>query len=412
MLDDHFVMPAAVRRLRSNPLGSWLDSFVDRLTALGYTSWACRSQVVLVADLGRWMAEKGLRPPDLDEASVETYVAERVTQHDRRRCASLHLLDHLRLERVVAPRPAAQPDLTPIGCLCKRHAEYLREERGASEGTVDGYNAVIRAFLDRRFGDGPVDPAALAPQDIGNFLLAQAATVSPKTVSFRASALTSFLRFLFVRRETATDLSRAVLSPSTRRLASVPRYLSPEEVERLLATCDQGTPAGRRNRAILLLLVRLGLRASEVATLELEDLRWRSGEIVVRGKGNVIDRLPLLPEVGEALALYVRRERPKTSSRRVFFRVCPPIREIAGRGTITDVVRSAIEKAGLHPAVRGPHLLRHTLGTGLLRNGASMGEIAEVLRHHSPGSTQAYAKVDIEGLRSIARPWHGAGGTR
>lgn len=411
MLNDHFVMAAAVDRLRSNPLGPWLDSFVDRLTALGYTPWACRSQVVLAADLGRWMGERGLDPTKLDEVAVGTYVAERVTQHDRRRCAALHLLDHLRLEGVT-PRPDVPPDLSPIALLRRRHAEYLREERGASEGTVDGYSAVIRTFLDRRFGDGPVEPAALAPEDISDFLLAQAAAVSPKTVAYRATALTSFLRFLFVREETAADLSRAVLSPCTNRLASVPRYLTPEEVERVLATCDPKTPTGRRNRAILLLLVRLGLRASEVASLDLVDLRWRSGEIVVRGKGNVVDRMPLLPEVGEALASYIRSDRPKIPSRRVFIRLWPPIREIAGRGTITAVVRSAIEKAGLHPPVRGPHLLRHTLGTLLVRAGASMGEIAEVLRHHSTGTTELYAKVDIEGLRSIARPWSGAGGSR
>jgi integrase len=179
----------------------------------------------------------------------------------------------------------------------------------------------------------------------------------------------------------------------------------------VLGTCDTSRTEGRRNRAILLLLARLGLRAGEVAALDLDDIRWKSGEIVIRGKGDVLDRLPLLSDVGEALSTYLANDRPaRIPSRKVFFRLCAPVREIDGRGAIGSVVRKAIAKAGLRPQVRGAHLLRHTLATRMIRAGASITEIAEVMRHRSPRTTSIYAKVDFEALRALAQPWPADGG--
>jgi site-specific recombinase XerD len=216
----------------------------------------------------------------------------------------------------------------------------------------------------------------------------------------------------FAHGQTAADLSAGVLTPRTVRLASVPRYLPATDVQKVLDACNLRTPAGRRNHAILLLLARLGLRASEVAALELDDIRWRSGEIVVRGKGNVIDRLPLLAEVGNALSLYLVKDRPKTTLRRVFLRLCAPVRGLGGRAAVSSVVRTALERVDLHPPLRGAHLLRHSLGTQLIQTGASIAEIGEVLRHHSPGTAEIYAKVDFEGLRAalLERPSYGDSG--
>jgi integrase len=205
----------------------------------------------------------------------------------------------------------------------------------------------------------------------------------------------------------------APLVAQKKHRAAVPRYLSPSEVKQLLETCDLSTPTGRRNRAILLLLVRLGLRAGEVAALELDDIRWRSGEIIVHGKGDVVSRLPLLSEVGEALSVYLKHDRGGDApTRRLFLRRCAPVRALGGRGAISWIVRKSLDKAGLHPPVRGAHLLRHTLGTQMIRAGASMAEIAEVLRHATPRSSAIYAKVDFEALRALARRWPSAGGAR
>jgi len=357
------------------------------------------------------MDEQEVPPADLDELAIDAYVDQRKTQPDRRRVAAGHLLAHFREEGVAPPRPVS-PDPSPVAPHCRRYAAYLRKERGAAEGTVEGYVAVVREFLTRCSEPGVVDLAALTASDIGDYLVARARTLSPKRVDYLACVLRSFFRFLFVRGETPTDLSPAALTAQTAHLASVPRYLTPEEVERMLATCDLETPGGRRNRAILLLLVRLGLRAGEVAALELDDVRWRSGEIVVRGKGNVVDRLPLLSEVGQALALYLVKDRAETTSRRLFLRLCAPVRGLGGREAISSVVRTSITKAGLQPPVRGAHLLRHTLATRMIRAGASMAEIGEVLRHRSSWSTEVYAKVDFEALRLLARPWPESGGAR
>lgn len=409
MLDNLYTQPGAAQRLRSSPLGPWLDSFVDRLTELGYTPWSRRSNVVLAADLGRWMAKRDILVGNLNESVVEAYVKQRRTQRERRYAASSLVLAHLRAKGVIP----SSPERTAPVAHEQRYAAYMQKARGAAAGTIKGYLEVVRDFLARRFGTGEVDLAALTASDVGAYLVERAPALAPKTLAFRAGALRSFFRFLFLRGETSTDLATAPLVPQMRYRARVPRYLSPTEVEQLLDTCDLSTSTGRRDRAILLLLVRLGLRAGEVAALELDDIRWRSGEIVIRGKGNVVNRLPLLSDVGEALSAYLKHDRVViVPTRRVFLRCCAPVRELGGRGAVGSIVRAGLSRAGLQPPVRGPHLLRHTLGTQMIRAGASMAEIAEVLRHSTPTSSAIYAKVDFETLRALARPWPGVGGAR
>ena len=410
-MDSLFKCGAAVRRLRSGPFGPWLDSFTGWMADLGYTAWSRRSCVVLAADLGRWMAKHKKVVSTLDESAISAYVDERKTQRERRGDAALRFLKYLRAEGIVAPR-ARTLDCSPITVCCRCYEDHLRRERGACDGTVQGYAAVVRDFLRRRFGDGPVDLRRLKAEDIQKYMLDYARTASPRWVGFVGSALRSLSRFLFARGKTASDLSPGIIVPKTIRLSGVPKYMSAEDVERLLNSCDLKTPTGRRNHAILLLLARLGLRAGEVARLELGDIRWRSGEIVVRGKGNRLDRLPLLQEVGKALALYLVKDRPKSSLKRLFFRRCAPLRPLQGREAVSTVVRKAVDKAGLCPPVRGAHLLRHSLGTRMIRAGASMAEVGEVLRHHSPGTAEIYAKVDFEALRTLAPAWPLEGGGR
>lgn len=412
LLDRLYTHPKAAPRLRSSPLGQWLDSFVDGLANLGYTPWSCRSNVILAADLGRWMATNEISVGKLGQPAIDAYLNERKTQRERRRAASSHMLAHLR-QVGVAPLVPVREDMSPITKCVKQYETYLRKERGAAAGTIEGYVAVVREFLIRCFGTGGMDVALLTASDIGEYLTARAPGLSPKRVVYLACALRSFLRFLFLRGEITTDLSTAALTAQLVHRASVPRYLTPAEVKKLLDTCNLTTTVGRRNRAILLLLVRLGLRAAEVAALELDDIRWRSGELVVRGKGDVLDRLPLVSEVGDAISAYLINDRPAdVRTRKVFLRLCAPIRALGGRSPVSTVVRVSIKKAGLHPSVRGAHLLRHTLGTQMIRNGATMAEIAEVLRHYSPRSSAIYAKVDFESLRVLAQHWPGKGGTQ
>ena len=236
--------------------------------------------------------------------------------------------------------------------------------------------------------------------------------MTPKRAQLMVSALRSFFRFLLQRGEIATDLAACVPAVADWRLSTVPKYLSAEEIERLLSSCDQGTGVGRRDHAILLLMARLGLRAGEVVSMELDDIDWRAGKIAVRGKGQQHDRLPLLQDVGEALTTYLRRGRPRVPTRRLFIRVRAPLRGFAGPVAISCIVRRAIQRADLRMLGKGvaAHLLRHSLATGLLREGASMAEIGELLRHRTPATTEIYAKVDIRSLRCLAQPWPGSGG--
>ena len=250
----------------------------------------------------------------------------------------------------------------------------------------------------------------ISPQDIDRFFLRYAHERTPKVAQLMVSAMRSFFRFLFRYGETKCDLSAAVPTVPAWRLSEVPKYLKPDELEFLLESCDRTTPIGRRNYSILLLIARLGLRGGEVVALELDDINWRTSELTVRGKGHFRDHLPLPRDVGEALAIYLRNDRPTCPTRRVFIRMRAPCRGFKNSTTVSTIVRRAVQRSGLNPPIKGAHLLRHSLATGMLRKGASMTEIGEILRHRSPNSTEIYAKVDIEGLRSIARPWPVKGG--
>lgn len=192
-----------------------------------------------------------------------------------------------------------------------------------------------------------------------------------------------------------------------RRRPKLPWYLEAQEVEKVLESCDRRRKMGKRDYAILLLLARLGLRAGEVAHLTLDEIDWRAGELLIRGKGTRVDRLPLPHEVGEALADYLQKGRPACSSRCLFIKCKAPLEGFARRGSISCVVGAALRRAHLNPPHKGAHILRHSLATGMLRNGASLGEIGQVLRHQQPQTTEIYAKVDFNALRTLALPWPG-----
>ena len=224
------------------------------------------------------------------------------------------------------------------------------------------------------------------------------------------TALRSFFRFLFQEGVTTTNLAGAVPTIRSWRLSGIPKYIDPGDVQRTIDGCDATRPAGCRDRAMLLLIARLGLRVSEVMALSLDDIDWRQGVLTVHGKGRLHDRLPLPADVGKALAVYLRRGRPACDSRKVFVRLRAPHRAFTTPSTISAIVQRALHRVGLNPPLEGAHLLRHSLATGMLRGGASLAEIGQVLRHRSPNTTEIYAKVDINGLRSIARTWPSGGG--
>jgi site-specific recombinase XerD len=283
---------------------------------------------------------------------------------------------------------------------------FLRSERGLSSSTIAAYLQDVLRFLTRRFKDRTVCLRRLNAHDLDDFILHEARRRSPISVKKTLVALHCFLRYALQQGWIKTDLSLGLPKAPSWRYSHIPKSLPPDQVERLLATCDFGTHEGRRNHAILLLLARLGLRSKEVSTLRLQDLDWDQGEIVVRTKMQRIHHLPLTKEIGSALARYLRGTRPKCPLSTVFIRQRPPWSGLSPSG-IGQIVRRGLRRAGLKPDRTGAHLLRHSLATNMLRKGASLREIGQLLGHECPTSTQIYAKVDIKALRTIALPWMG-----
>ncbi len=407
MLEQYFKLAAVLRRHRGGLLGPHLDSFVSEAGKLGYPRKTVRRQCCVLRDLGLWLGRQRLGVEDIDDDVVSRHIEERRRHGDLGRgdetATVRRFVEHLRgLGVIASPEPVE--DDSPLELILRRYTEYLVLERAVVKVTVDYYVPFARRFLEQRFGAGAVRLRDLGESDVTDFVLRWAHSQSPGRAKLLVTSLRSFFRFLLEHGEIEVDLAATVPTVADWRLSTVPKYLSQEEVGRVLGTCDRSTAIGRRNYAILLLLARLGLRACEVARLELDDIDWHAGEFTVRGKRFSCDRLPLIPEVGEALAVYLRQDRPSCATRRVFIRSRAPIREVGERTTVNTVVRTAMHKAGLNP-VKGSHLLRHSLANQMLRAGASMAEIGEVLRHRSPMTTEIYAKVDFAALRRLARPW-------
>jgi site-specific recombinase XerD len=282
---------------------------------------------------------------------------------------------------------------------------YLLVERGLAAGTVRGYVDHARRFLA---GFGPAGGlGAVNAAEVTSAVLRRSETVSVAATQNFVAGLKAFLRFCFVEGLVAGDLSEAALAITGRRRSSLPRGISATDAKALLASCDRRSALGRRDYALLVIMLRLGLRRSEVAGLRLEDIDWRAGEVVVRGKGGRQDRLPLPAEVGEAVAAYLRRGRPHGDRREVFLRARAPYGPIAS-GTVASSVRRACRRAGI--AEVGSHRLRHTVACEMVAAGVPLVDIAQVLRHRSLQTTAVYARVDVERLRLLAAPWPGGEG--
>lgn len=400
------------KRPRKSALSTHVNTFMSVVADLGYSPSTMRTQQQLLKGFMRWIKENHVVVSDIDESITDRFLLESVRKGAVRRGdnKTLHrFLDYLRREGAI-PLPKPIIDDSPLVHLKRRYDDYLLKERGLSTVAGSRYWPYIQRFLCERYGNRPMRLYDLCPQDIDRFLISHAHERTPKAAQLMVSAIRSFLRFLFRYGETKCDLSTAVPSVAAWRLSEVPKYIKPEEVESLLESCDRTTSVGRRNYSILLLIAHLGLRAGEIVTLELDDINWRASELTIRGKGQFCDRLPLPQIVGEALVVYLKNDRPKCPTRRVFVRIRAPYRGFKDSSTVSTIVRRTVERSGIITPSKGAHLLRHSLATGMLRKGASMAEIGELLRHRSPNSTEIYAKVDIEGLRSIVRIWPEKGG--
>ena len=397
-------MVASSRR-KPGRLGPQVDGYQAWLLKRGYSPDTVRNMLKLLGQIGRWLEVENLAVTDLDESQLDRFIAARRAAGDRR-CPGPRgmrpLLGFLR-ESTLISAPVEQT--TALDGLLDRYQRWMVTDRGLAEATVLRYRKTARRFLNvHAMSKTGLDPTLLTGAAVNTFLLGECARVSAGSAKGRVGELRSLLRFLYLGGDTPAQLGTAVPPVGGWRLATIPQTVSPEAVQRLLDCCDKTVPVGVRDFAMIMLLARLGLRSIEVARLELADLDWRAGEIVVRGKAKRHDRLPLPRPVGEALVDYLREVRGRVADPHVFLTCRAPTGPIRAE-LVGDVVERACHRAGL-PVV-GPHRLRHSLAADMLRHGAGLVAIGQVLRHQDLATTAVYAKVDLVVLGEIAKPWIG-----
>jgi site-specific recombinase XerD len=409
MTNQFYSHPRALQRFHEGPWGSCIETYAEYLHKQGYSRFTARYYIRLIAKLSKWLGQQKLDPCELNEQKIDAFILRLKRVKDFRvgdvgiMRAFLRLLHNMGVVCIQAPKIVTGP----LDHINDEFRKYLEQERGLAQTTMERYLPFARQFLIDCFSHDPIKFSRLCAKDITGFILRHAHDHSPGTAKLMVTSLRSFLRFLKIRGEISTELATCVPTVANWRLATLPKSIEPEQVEKVLATCNRQTAVGQRNYAILLLLARLGLRAGEVRALTLEDINWKAGELTIRGKGPCRNRLPLLSDVGKALVIYLKTGRPQCSSRHLFIRFKAPLGRLTTSDAISSIVRRSITRAGISSPHKGAHVLRHSLATRMLKNGASLCEIGEILRHQNPETTAIYAKVDLVALRQIAQPWPG-----
>ncbi len=408
MLRKYFDSPRRIQALRDCPLGASFESFAQELCDARYARSTARGYIRAAEHFIYWVGHEGVPIPSLDEAFIDRF--DRHLNHCRcphyghgHRPELIHgarmFFGHLRRIGLISTTVAESAE--PVLLVAFRR--WMHQQRGTCQSTLEDYSRPILDLL-KRLGE---DPARFDAQSLRQFVL-QRRQRGGGSVQTCTKALRAFCCFLSAEGRCSRDLVAAIPTIAQWRLATLPRYLQPEEVERVITACEVLSPVGRRNRAILLLLARLGLRAGDIVQLRLDEINWEEAWIQVSGKSRRQIRLPLNQEAGDALAAYLQDGRPDTEAAAVFVRADAPFRALRSN-TVSVIVARALKRAGVICPSRGAaHLLRHSFATGLLRQGASLQDIADVLRHRSVTTTQIYAKVDVTALQQIAQPWPGA----
>jgi len=392
------------------PLAAYIGAFAKWASEQGYAFCSLRRQVLLAACFSRWLGQKDVRVHSVSSEQAVQYLryrARRVQIHKGDTAALRYLIEFLNRVGVTPAEKTAESRPNPVEQCAGEFERYLREERVLAEATIINYMPHIRGFLKHRFGNGTVKLSRLCAGDVVGFVQRQAPRLHPKRSKLMTTALRSFLQYARYCGEVTADLAAAVPVVPNWSRTTLPRGIMTEQVRQLLASINRRTAMGRRDYAILLLLARLGVRSSEVAFLDLDDIDWNLGQLNVRGKRGQCTELPLLPEVGKAIAAYLRHGRPESASRRLFLRAKAPLRGFQGASGVGSVVRHSLKRAKVNAPTYGAHQFRHGLATEMLRQGASLGEIGEILGHRHPQTTTIYAKVDINALRTLALPWPG-----
>jgi integrase/recombinase XerD len=391
----------------AGPLVPYAEGFRSELRDRGYTRGSAAKHLHLMAHVSRWLAANQLAPSELDAGAIERFLEA------RRRAGYRKLITHRAMGPLrkylhdigIAMTPLPAPPSDPMGQLLERYGIYLASERGMAAASIRTRLQVASRFLaEVSFGTGARPDLSAA--EVTDYLQRECGRRSVGSAKVTVSGLRALLGFLYISGEIVTPLAQAVPSAAGWRLAPLPGAITAGELAAVLGSCDRRSVVGRRDFAILTVLARLGLRAGEVAALALADIDWRQGQVAVKGKGRRCDLLPLPDDVGRALVAWLRRGRPNDANCPVVFTcVRAPHGPMSSTG-VSAVVRLASERAGIRPI--GAHVLRHTAATEMLRSGATLAQVNQVLRHRRLNTTVIYAKVDVLVLSTVMQPWPGA----
>ena len=395
--------------LRQGPLGAFIDELATVLLEKGYQEKYLSLRFAVIGKLSRWLIQKKITLCDLTHHQIDQFIQHRSKQTSfvgRGDIVTVDtLIEVLRNHGCIPTTEPEEKSENEIEEIVGLYNQYMVEEQGLSPATISCYLIRTRHFLSDVFYSNPITFNTVCAQNITEFVLKYANEHSSVVSSLMVTSLRSFFRFLLLRGKIAVDLASCVPTVANWKNNRIPQYLSAQELEHLLEHSKGETPLKVRNHAILLLLSRLGFRASEVIRLTLDDIDWIHGEIIIRGKGARQTRFPLPVDVGEALVAYLKNVRPSCSTRKFFICSKPPLKSLGNSSTVSSIVHRCLKKAGLNPPKKGAHLLRHTLGTECLRKGATLPEVGEILRHRHVDTTAIYAKVDFVRLETITQPW-------
>jgi site-specific recombinase XerD len=372
--------------------------------------YSLKRRVRIAACFSRWLKQRGIAVRSIcadHAAQYLRYRARHVRICEGDRAALTHVIDFLRREGLIPAEKTSADRLTAVERCTQAYEQYLREARALARATIINYVPFIRDFLTDCYGDGRITLSRLRADDVVKFVQRQAPRLHRKRAKLMTTALRSFLYYARYRGDVTLDLAAAVPVVPNWSMTSIPRGIAADQVRQLLVSIDRSTATGRRDYAILLLLARLGLRSGEIASLELDDIDWNAGQLTVRGKTGQRSALPLSTEVGKAIAAYLRRGRPPSACRRVFLRAKAPISGFRGQCGVGSIVRHSLQRAGINAPTKGAHQFRHGLATEMLRQGASLSEIGDLLGHRHPQTTKIYTKVNLDALRTLAMPWPG-----
>ena len=411
-MDPAFVSAKLTTGDPGGPLFPYIESYAALVRDQGYDPDTIRLQLRLIRRLDRWLRDKRsgcTRIGDLNESVIAQFfrrALKRRWSNPSHPATLRRLLSMLRGIGAIPSNGEAMPR-NPAQRLVDEYRRHLLDQQALSEETVACYRRCVAAFLSERFGEGSIELSQLRASDITKYVQRRAIGRSQSMANILVCSLRSFFRYLRYTGQVDADLATVVPNVACWSQSGLPKHLATTEVNQVLAHCHRETGLGRRNYAILLLLARLGLRACEVARLNLEDLDWTNAQLTVHGKGRRSTRLPLPEDVGRAIAQYLDGDRPRCSCRSVFIRDHAPHAGFRRGHAISYIVRNAFEKAGVRSVRGAAHVLRHSLATTMLSNGASLDEIGKLLRHKSPSTTAIYAKVELDALRPLAMRWPG-----